>query len=543
MRIHDISVRHFRGIESLTRLPVHDMNTFVGENDAGKSSVIYALDAFFNGRFEADDLCHKCPVDECCEVTVRFKPPTDTPISCLDRDGLLCITKKFPFVQGKVKPVEYYTCLDPSKDATNCWGAKEATLNKYLEDNGIEYSRSGAGITNLSKINALWDNLPSTGRVQNIHLFKDASKNLIHQYPYLEMPSFTIFDADASLDESATSFQGAFKSIATEAFARHDDKTAELESIVADDLKEEFSEIASLMQKNAPGLESIDPRVIFRWDTIAKFNLSLKFFSDDRPVPLSKKGTGFRRLLMVAYFEYASTKDSKNHIYAIEEPETYLHPQLQHQLLASIKELSMDNQFFITTHSAVFAGASDFNSITVVTQPDGVTSCYNQYDNEDQIFEHVISTLGIRPNASLYASNYKHVLFVEGPGDVGFYQTYAKTHNMTWFDDVLIIPCGGSQIKFFAEKNLCQKIVDKYTIAIDSDKGSPQYDTQVKLQQALRSVADRDGCICFVLNRRAIENYYHIDAVNRVLALKGQSNISLSIGVDTNVPKELEALL
>jgi putative ATP-dependent endonuclease of the OLD family len=39
----------------------------------------------------------------------------------------------------------------------------------------------------------------------------------------------------------------------------------------------------------------------------------------------------------------------------IEEPETFLHPSAQQDLLDSIKDLSEDNQIIITTHSPIFA--------------------------------------------------------------------------------------------------------------------------------------------------------------------------------------------
>ena len=49
MSITDISIRHFRSIESVTAT-VRDLNIFVGRNDEGKSNILRALDLFFNGN-------------------------------------------------------------------------------------------------------------------------------------------------------------------------------------------------------------------------------------------------------------------------------------------------------------------------------------------------------------------------------------------------------------------------------------------------------------------------------------------------------------
>ena len=56
MKIYDISIKNFRGIKSLTKLKSGDINSFVGKNDSGKSSVLKALDAFFNDKFTHNDV-------------------------------------------------------------------------------------------------------------------------------------------------------------------------------------------------------------------------------------------------------------------------------------------------------------------------------------------------------------------------------------------------------------------------------------------------------------------------------------------------------
>src|SRR5690606_5419375 len=107
-------------------------------------------------------------------------------------------------------------------------------------------------------------------------------------------------------------------------------------------------------KRNVPELEQIKPHVSCNWGNLVKFDLSLKFANDVYEIPISNKGTGFKRLLMVAYFEYLAQKViNKYQIFGIEEPETFLHPKLQQDLLDSIISLSEDSQFFLTTHSPV----------------------------------------------------------------------------------------------------------------------------------------------------------------------------------------------
>jgi predicted ATP-dependent endonuclease of OLD family len=78
---------------------------------------------------------------------------------------------------------------------------------------------------------------------------------------------------------------------------------------------------------------------------------------------LNKRGAGIRRMLMVAFFQYLTDRKiagkDVNLIYAIEEPEAFIHPGLQRELAKSFNELSISGfQILITSHSPVFAGFS-----------------------------------------------------------------------------------------------------------------------------------------------------------------------------------------
>lgn len=64
MKIFDISIKNFRGIKSLNKLKVGDINSFVGKNDSGKSNILKALDIFFNEKFTINDIFKGIQKDE-----------------------------------------------------------------------------------------------------------------------------------------------------------------------------------------------------------------------------------------------------------------------------------------------------------------------------------------------------------------------------------------------------------------------------------------------------------------------------------------------
>lgn len=48
MKIHSLSITNFRGYRSTVVIPFNDLTVFVGKNDVGKSTILEALDIFFN---------------------------------------------------------------------------------------------------------------------------------------------------------------------------------------------------------------------------------------------------------------------------------------------------------------------------------------------------------------------------------------------------------------------------------------------------------------------------------------------------------------
>lgn len=519
MKINSISIRNFRGIKSLPNLSVGTVNTFVGKNDYGKSTILKALDAFFNDKFTHHDVYKGIEEGEITEITVRFASDELINTLALDEDGYICLTKQFSYTSsGKLKKELFYTCNDLKHDVIkNCWGVKEADINEYLDNLGVSYKKSGRGVTNLSKIEQICEVTRDYGRETKTHIADDFIKNLVKQYDLFEYPDYALFDAEQDLSVGSTDFQNQFKPIASQSLENNKNLTDQIETNVQADLDVEFSQITELMQKNVPELQAITPMVQCNWKNLVKFDLGLKFKSENHDIPISHKGTGFKRLLMVAYFEYLAQKQSnKYNIFGIEEPETFLHPELQYELLTSILSLSDDAQFFLTTHSPVFAGATSESNIVVVRKEDSISNYYN-HENEHEIIKMVINELGIRPDYNLLNDNIRKVVFVEGKGDCLFWEVAIKKINGDMPEDVMFVPCGGDQVEFFVNAELCRRLNRNFLFILDSDKGAVDYDSKMQSKQELKNKVEEMNGEFELLRKREIENYYHRDAIQRVL--------------------------
>ena len=542
MRIYDISVTNFRGIKSLLNLKVGDINSYVGKNDSGKSTILKALDSFFNEKFNPNDVFKGISDNEKTEIIIRFETNDAINPLALDSDGKIKLKKVFSFSSaGKLVKEFYYICNDiNSEQYSNCWGIKEADINSYLSALNVEFSRSGRGVTNISKIELIDTNTQEFGRIEKEHNADEYLKNLKKQYDFFEVPVFSLFDAEQDLNIGSTTFQTQFKPIASQSLQNNSLLTNQIETNVQSDLENEFNAITELMKRNVPNLEKIKPSVVCNWGNLVKFDLSLKFAADTFEIPISNKGTGFKRLLMVAYFEYLAQKVTKKYqIFGIEEPETFLHPELQNDLLDSIITLSENSQFFITTHSPVFAGATRNTSIVVVKKENEISKYFN-YENEADILDVVIKELGIRPNYNLLNENYRKAVFVEGSGDVKFWERAFSKINGGLPNDILLIPCGGDQVEFFVNAELCRKINRKFIFIVDSDKGATDYETKLANKQTLISKVQDLGGDFAILRKREIENYYSREAIQRLLPIGNELNNEFQIGYYSDVKEDIK---
>jgi len=147
MKLKLLTIRNFRGIDSLDKLEISNLNTLVGKNDAGKSAILRALDCFFDPRkFSSKDVFKGKPEQETTAIELSFLPPTGIDDLALDSNGLITIKKEFCINNGKPKTTEYYLCNDFTKEKyQDLWNKKEQDLNQLIEEFGQEANRSGRG--------------------------------------------------------------------------------------------------------------------------------------------------------------------------------------------------------------------------------------------------------------------------------------------------------------------------------------------------------------------------------------------------------------
>lgn len=522
MKIKSLTIKNFRGISNLIDFPVENINTFVGKNDSGKSAILRALDCFFHEKnFTEKDVCRFKRSEDKTSIEISFDPEKEIDDLILDSNRLITLRKDFSLLDSKkIKVEEYYISNDfVDPDYGDLWNKKEADLTKIQSKLEIETTRSGRGNTNLERIQSIKEKIIELPKEDKVKPLGNLIKKIEETYS-LVLPEYYLFNADENLNIESADFQSNFKPLIVESLKDIKETTTKIEEEIKKKLQIEFQEIKRFMEKNAGEIREIVPSLDCDWKKAISFDMNFVFEGEKHSIPISHKGTGFKRLLMVAYLEYlASKSDITNRVFAIEEPETYLHPSAQDDLLKSILSMSEASQFFLTTHSPIFAGAvKGKNSILVRKNQQGIS----EYKKGEEIIPDIIGELGIKADYNLL-NNLKHIIFVEGDSDIEFVKIAAKKIcGKTLRDDGIgVMIGGGSSLKNLADRKLMNLLGrGSYSVMVDGDIGN---DLKTTEHQSIKASCESENAIFFKLSKNTIENYCHPEAIKRAYIKKIKS--------------------
>ena len=469
-----LKLKNFRGYENLQVSFDKDMNVIIGKNDIGKSTIIEALDIFFNGntkdaqtKLDIDDLSiyHKEPI---IEISCIFEDDNSSLIIdstnkttlkeefLLNKNGLLEIKKVWSCKKEKISASDlkvYINANYPKIDKNPLINMKIEQLKKMME-------KIKDGIDNYELIHknksaeirkSLYKYYIEKGcefEETLIDINKEDAKNIWNKI--LEnLPIFFLFKSDRSNVDSDSEVQNPLK-IATKNVLR--EISDELERI-----KNKVEEAVKVIGENTiEKLKEMDEDIALNletqlttkaWDSIFSFEVI-----DGRGVPLNKRGSGIRRLMLLSYFRAEAERiigetNKSNIIYAIEEPETSQHPNYQTMIMETLLTISTDfrHQVIITTHTPEIAKMVSGDKIIFIDK-DRDRKSYIIEEEKSKI-EGVIKSLGILPD--VYT---KLILCVEGSTDVQFFENISELESLKKIIDlknenISILPMKGGNLK------------------------------------------------------------------------------------------------
>ena len=530
MKLKQVRIQNFRCYEDIT-IEFDALTTIIGKNDIGKSTILEALEIFFNNetvKIDSSDVNIHSGGNKTVTITCDF---IDLPNNLiLDAEAETNLAEEYltinedtlrvckQFDCSKAKPTETVSIIANHPhlpDMDSLLGMKESELKKIVRDNGIDSPMNG----NPTMRKNIWSHFNAQDLLEEMEIpvTLAGTKDIWSQLQKY-LPTYALFQSDRSSKDSDDEVQDPMKNAIKEALKQVEEQIATIQQKVQEEAEKIANETFEALKKISPDLaRQLSPK--FTPPTQAKWNglFSINMATDEG-IPLNKRGSGVRRMILVSFFKAAADRRAKaddhcNVIYAIEEPETGQHPNNQKILIESFFELanSGNSQVILTTHSPNLSKELPLESIRFVTRDGANRPIILRCAEDNNVIEQVFVALGILPDVQPHV---KVVVCVEGPTDVIAIQAfnrclrehYPDMIDLTTNPQIMIIPLGGSILKHWADYQYLRKLNCKEFHVYDNDVA--------KYQETVDAINARgDGSWAALTSKREIENYLHQDAI------------------------------
>lgn len=364
MKISRVHIENYRSIKQLDFSP-NNYCALIGENNAGKSNILKAINLVlgetwptdrtfteedFNEYNTANNIVIQIFFDEVieewrnnckCDISgfelrgkaykrqVKTKPAGTLVVDfvCIDKNGKVCKYPATPYKQGERYSGQYYE-LKVSKE-----------LREKIPFIYVDVMRD----YNKQDPSNRWSILR--------RLFNDINTSLSSDK--------TTVTVDTPEGKKKLTRKQAFELKIKEAYSF-------LQT-------EQFLEIENKIRDNSLEQMGIDPAegdIAIRFDTYDSMNVfkNLQLYVDQMGISTTADmvGAGLQSAIVIAIFRTYEEIKKEGAIFAIEEPEVYLHPQKQRYFSNILSQLGAQNQVFITTHSPTFVRLYEPENVCII---------------------------------------------------------------------------------------------------------------------------------------------------------------------------------
>ena len=391
MKIKRLTIKNFRGYRGETSIEFENLTAFVGKNDIGKSSIMEALDVFFNDgkgviKLDKDDVNVDAREVEDREISIAIcfcnlperiiiDATNETVLAeeyLLNPEGQLEVIKKYPNA-GSAKV--FIRALHPTNPyCADLLQKKDSELRRIIESNQITCEDRTRNAVMRSSI---WQHFGGNLQLDTVEIdvTKGDTKSIwdkLQKY----LPLYSLFQSDRKNSDGDSEVQDPLKEAVKEIL--HDEELQQILNAVAATVETKLREVSS---RTLEKLREMSPDVASTLDPVIPSATSLKWadvfknvsITSDENIPINKRGSGSKRLILLNFFRAEVERrqrevNAPSVIYAIEEPETSQHSENQKKLIKALTALaeSANTQVIITTHSATIVKELGFNNIRIV---------------------------------------------------------------------------------------------------------------------------------------------------------------------------------
>jgi AAA ATPase domain len=339
--IQGVTIRNFRSIETLHFTAGH-LTAFIGTNGSGKSNIFRGLNLFFNGVIEGLDRgefsrdFHKpwrSTKNRFMEVDVEFHLPSAFAI----RSEMRAPLSDLGLTQGGAFTLRKHWTRDQ---------VREEFLNELVS------IRRG-------------------NEEEFVSLSTDEARTVSR---FLQLIKFRYVPNHVHPSEMLQAERGALQQELLRTLRRVLKRSAEQEvdfdallSVMSAAAKDVVGPVTAVLQASPGHVSALELATPGDWAEVV-WSLALKLQgADTHALDVGLHGSGTQTFLMYVLTHFLDTRFSQEFgwhqatIWAIEEPESFLHADLENQLSAFLVDASAAQRFqtLLTTHELLFAAAAD----------------------------------------------------------------------------------------------------------------------------------------------------------------------------------------
>ncbi|UKS60775.1 ATP-dependent nuclease [Bacillus toyonensis] len=502
MYISELTINNFRSFNKKTTLNFNDgINVIIGQNNAGKTTVIKALDILFNNssskRLNINDFNRNASIEE-----LKVCPPKIYISAKLQESE-----NESEYSDELVTVATWLTTLNTPYEAT-------ITYEYFLPE------KEAAEYTNLMKkistedINQYWKAIE--------HNFL---KKYVHRV-YVGNPEFKNSVQNDEINRFDFQFLTAIRDVERDLFKGNNSLLREVIDFFMDydiksnsdlEKKEKIEQIQKKKRDFSVGskkiIESLQQRMRNGEEQILKYvNNTGAGIDESKPsfdgeildtelysalrlivekesgikLPAISNGLGYNNLIYISLLLSKMQKDASGEylgsnakvfsILAIEEPEAHLHPSMQYKFLQFLKENkdSDVNQIFITSHSPNITAAVDLEDILVIQKINEEikiaypSKVFNDSSEEDVISRNYVKRFLDVTKADLFFA--QNVILVEGIAEQLVIPEFANSMNLNLADShTTVLNIGGRYFNHFLklfDTNRCEFALTKKVACI-----------------------------------------------------------------------------
>jgi len=547
MKLVRIRLRNFRCFKDEISIEFDNLTALIGKNDAGKSSIFEALDIFFNeAKIDPEDascigdkedvriICEFDDLPSSIVVDVDYKTTLENEY-LLNENNHLEINKVYNCSLVKPKLVVFARAIHPTvKNYSDLLTLKRTELQARASNLGVDVSQVDNRI-NAQLRRAIWN---SSGNLllssSQIPLDKEGAKQIWDQIKK-ELPIYSVFKSDRPSTDQDEEAQDPMKIAVKEAIKVKENELNEISEYVRNKVKLIADDTVNKIREMDPKLASqFSPQFSPpNWANVFKISLT-----GDDEIPINKRGSGVRRLILLNFFrakaeQIAKERESSNIIYAVEEPETCQHPNTQRMLIQAFSDLAEQPgcQVIISTHTPTLGRLLPVDSLRYLEVQGDKSRVIHSKNN--YTYNSVAKALGVLPDHDV-----KLFIGIEGPNDINFLKIISRILKQAGEQvpdlidleekgHIIFIPEGGSNLLLWTSR---LKGLNRPEFHIfDYNAVPPNKSTN---QQAVDEINRREGCAAVLTGKLELENYLHPDAIKAV-----RSEVEISFGDYDDVPE------